>query len=345
MIIQKVPFFALSAVPVIITFLTQQAGGGLVDFKILPLKCRLGNVFLSYAAYMGKMFWPQNLAAFYPYKACSFMFWQVAFCSLLMLGISFFVIRLGRNQKYLPVGWFLFVGTLIPVIGLVQVAWSSYADRYTYIPYIGLFIMIAWGIPELIAKWPYRKIALGMLMPIILTALGICTYRQVSHWVNSTALFSHANEVTQNNYMAYNNLGNAYDDLGRRADAIDAYKQAIRIKPDYAQAHYNLGLAYGNLGRCTDAIDAFKQAIKIKPDYAWAYCNLGFAYGKLGCWPEAIEAYKQAIRIKPDYAEAHKNLGLAYLAVGDKNSAQAEFNILKSLNSELANNLFKEINK
>ena len=288
----------------------------MTHINALPLKARIANAFLSYARYIGKMFWPQNLAVFYPFDAGSFAFWQVAMCVLLLLVISVFVIRFGRNQKYLPVGWFWFVGTLVPVIGLVQVGMQAYADRYTYIPYIGLFIMIAWGLPELLSKWPQRKIALGLSMVIVLTTLGICTHQQVSYWNNSFTLFSHAIEVTQNNYIAYNNLGVAYNSLGRYQDAIEAYKQAIRIKPDYAEAHYNLGVAYGKLGRWQDAIEAYKQAIRIKPDYAEAYYNLGVAYGKLGRYQDAIEAYKQAIRIKPDYAEAHYNLGVAYGKLG-----------------------------
>ena len=142
------------------------------------------------------------------------------------------------------------------------------ADRYTYISYIGLFIMIAWGLPELLSKWPQRKIALGLSMVIVLIPLGICAHQQVSYWNNSFTLFSHAIEVTQNNYIAYNNLGVAYDKLGRYQDAIEDYKQAIRIKPDYAEAHFNLGVAYGKLGRYQDAIESYKQAIRIKPDYA-----------------------------------------------------------------------------
>lgn len=162
-------------------------------------------------------------------------------CVLLLLVISIFVIRFGRNQKYLPVGWFWFVVTLVPVIGLVQVGGQAFADRYTYIPYIGLFIMIAWGLPELLSKWSQRKTALGLSMIISLTALGICTYQQVSHWNNSFTLFSHAIEATQNNYIAYNNLGVTYNSVGRYQDAIDAYKQALTIKPDYAETHFNLG--------------------------------------------------------------------------------------------------------
>ena len=379
-IIEKVPFFVLSVISSVITFLVQRSGGAVSDIDILSLNDCIANAFLSYAEYIGKMLWPCNLAVFYPFNAAgSIPFWQVAMCALLLLGISFFVVRFGRNQRYVPLGWFWFVGTLIPVIGIVPVGQQAYADRYTYIPYIGLFIMLAWGLPQLLSNWSQRKIALGLSMVVVLTTLGICAHRQTRYWKNSDTLFSHTIEVTQNNYLAHNNLGNAYARLGRDTEAIKSYKQAIIFKPNYAMAYYNLGVAYCNLGRDTEAINAqkqairfrpnyaeahfglgfayyklgryqesiedCKQAIRIKPDYAEAHNNLGVSYGNLGRSTEAIEAYKNAVRIKPDYAQAYVNLGNAYLAIGDKNSALAEYNILKSLNSESANDLFKEINK
>jgi Flp pilus assembly protein TadD len=312
LIVEKVPFLALAAVSSVITFFVQKGSGAVPDINTLSLQSRVANVFLSYTRYIGKMFWPQNLAVFYPFDIRVFLFWRVMLCVLLLVGISFLVIRFGRKQKYLPVGWFWFVGTLIPVIGLVQVGLQSYADRYTYIPYIGLFIMIAWGMPKLLSKWTQRKMALGLSMVIVLTTLGICAHQQVSYWSNGIALFTHAIEVTQNNDVAYNNLGVAYDSLGRYQDAIEAYKQAIGIEPDYADAHYNLGNAYQRFGRHQDAIEAYKHAVRIKPDYAKAHNNLGVAYSSLGRHQDAIESYKQAIRIKPDYAEAHFNLGNAY---------------------------------
>jgi len=316
-IIEKVPFFALSVISSVITFLVMRSGGTVANIDIVSLNNRIANTFLSYAEYMGKMVWPQNLAVFYPLKAeGSIPFWHVAMCALLLLGISVFVVRLGRNQRYLPFGWFWFVGTLIPVIGIVQVGSQAYADRYTYIPYIGLFIMLTWYPQQLLSKWPQRKITLGIAAAMVLTAMGIGTYRQVGYWKNSFTLFTHAVEVTPNNWLAYNNLGAEYDDLGRYRDAIEFFKQAIRIKPDYAEAHNNLGFAYGKLGRYQDAVEAHKQAIRIEPDLAKAHCNLGNAYDKLGRYQESIEAYKQAIRIKPDFAEAHYNLGGTYGKIG-----------------------------
>ncbi len=378
-IAEKIPFLALAAVSSVITFIVQKSSGAVTDINTLSLQSRVANAFLSYTRYIGKMFRPENMAVFYPRDIERFSFWQIAMCAILLLGISVFVICFGRKQKYLFVGWFWFVGTLIPVIGLVQVGGQSYADRYTYIPYIGLFIMIAWGLPEVLLKWPQRKLTIGISMVIVLTALGICAYRQVSYWKNSFTVFTHALEVTQNNYIAYCSLGVAYGELGRYQEAIDAYNQAIKINPDYAEAHYNLGVAYVTVGRYQEAIEAskqairvkpdyseaynnlgvaystvgrrqdeiesYKQAIRIKPDYAGAHYNLGFAYGELGRWQEAIESFKQAIRIKPGYAEAHLGLGVAYLEAGDKDSAVEEYKILKAMDAEMANKLFDLIHK
>jgi protein O-mannosyl-transferase len=316
LVIEKNPFFVLAAISSVITFLIQHAGGSVANIAIIPLHSRLANAFLSYAKYVGKMFWPQNLAVYYPLDAISFAMAQVAMSILLLLVISILVIWFGHRRKYLPVGWFWFVGTLLPVIGLVQVGGQAYADRYTYIPYIGLFIMIAWGLSELLSKWPKRDIALGMVAAIALATMGTVTYRQVGNWKNGVTLFTHAIEVTQNNYLAHNNRGVDYNERGRLQEAIEDIKEAIRIKPDYTDAYYNLGIAYGNLTRWQEAIDAYKQAIRIKPDYAQAYNDLGVAYSSLGRGTEAMEAYTQAIRIKPDYADAYNNLGAAFNGLG-----------------------------
>ena len=344
LLVEKIPLFALSVISCVITFLIQRSSGAVSNINILSLNSRIANVFLSYAQYIGKIFWPSNLAIFYPFPG-RISFWQIAVGSLLLLGISFFVVRYGRSQRYLSLGWFWFVGTLIPVIGIIQVGPQSYADRYTYIPYIGLFIMLAWGLPELLKKLPQRKIALGLLMILVLTTLGICAHRQTSYWKNSFTLFSHVIEVTQNNYLAYNNLGNAYGNLGRYAEEIKFYKQAIIFNPKSAIAYNNLGVAYGSLGRHIEEIEAYKQAIRINPNYAEVYYNLGLAYGDLSRYTEEIDALRQTIKIKPDYADAYYKLGYVYLAIGDKNSAMAEYNILKSLKPEMANKLLEQINK
>jgi Flp pilus assembly protein TadD len=379
LVLEKIPFFALSVISSVITFLVQQSGRLVTSFAQFPLKSRISNAFISYVKYIEKMIWPNSLTVFYPHPVENVSVLYVAISVILLLTVTIFVIRFAKLHRYLVTGWFWFVVTLIPVIGIVQVGSQAYADRYTYIPYIGLFVMLAWGLPQLLSKLPQRKIVLGLSMVIVLTPLGICAHRQTSYWKDSFTLFSHALKVTQNNYIAYNNLGAAYAGRSRWTEAIDAYeqtiklrpdyaeaynsrgvaynslgrfreamedfKQAIIIKPDYADAHNNLGAAYGNLGRYPEAIEAFRQAVKINPDYADAYYNLGNAYSKLGRRQDVIDAYRQAVKLRPDYAEAHNNLGYAYLAIGDKNSALAEYNILKSLKSQFANNLFNQINK
>jgi Tfp pilus assembly protein PilF len=377
LIFEKVPFVFLAAVSCVITFLAQRAAGAIVSIDVLSFKDRLALAFLSYARYIGKLFWPQNLAAFYPPDVRTVQFWQVAVCILLFTVITVLVIRFGRNHRFLPVGWFWFVGKLVPVIGLVPVGAAAYADRYTYIPYIGLFIMLAWGLPRLLFSWPYRKFALALSAPLVLMALGTAAYQQASFWKNDITLFSHAVEVTRDNALAYYNLGTAFFDVGRYQDAAESFKQAVRIKPDYTDAHYNLGLSYTglgsnqdavesymkaikikpeladaynnigmsfyNLGRVDDAIESWKQAVRVKPDFVDVYSNLGAAFYKIGRYQEAIESLKQAIKIKPDFADAHSNLGFVYLAAGDKIAALEEYRISKTLGAKKADQLYNLI--
>ncbi|MGD0786298.1 MAG: tetratricopeptide repeat protein, partial [Sedimentisphaerales bacterium] len=413
LLVEKIPFIVLSIVSSVIAFLAQHSSGSISSFTALPLKFRIGNALISYIKYIEKMFFPAGLSPFYPHPVENVSVLYAIISAVSLLLVTIVVIRFAKNHKYLVTGWFWYLGTLIPVLGIIQVGNHAMADRYTYITLTGLFIIIAWLLPELLAKLPQRKIILGAAMVIVLTTLGIFAYRQTSYWKNSFTLFSHANQVTQNNYVAYNslgvayarlcnytesiklysqaivfkpdyamanyNLGIVYDKLSRPSEAIEADKQAIRLKPDYAEAYYNLGVVYDKLNRLTDAIDAYNQAIQIRSDYAKphlglgvvygklnrdfeaidayiqairidpyyaeAHNNLGVAYGRLARWHEAIDAIKQAIKIKPAYAEAHANLGSAYLAIGDKNSALTEFNILKSLNPQLANDLLTQINK
>ena len=376
---EKIPFLVLSAVSSVITFLVQQSAGAVSKIESIPLLTRLANAFVSYMAYIEKMLWPSRLAVLYPYPVEGLPMQRLVTAVLLLLGISFWVIHIAKNSRYLLVGWLWYLGTLVPVIGLIQVGNQSMADRYTYLPSIGIFIMIAWGISEISVKWRFRKILLCISSVAVLSAFSICTYFQLHYWQNSVTLFEHTIKVTRNNLLAYINLDNAYVELGRYNDAVEACKQAISIKPNYAKAHYNLsvayiqlgrwqdaieaceqaisikpnyakayyslGVAYGRLGRQQDKIEACKRAIKIEPDYADAYNNLGVAYIKLGEPEKAMESFKEAVRIKPDLAEAHYNLGMAYFASGNSDSATREYEILKVLDAGMAEKLFRLIHK
>jgi len=325
LILEKLPLFILSAVSSVITFLVQGTGAFI---NVVPLGDRIANAFLAYSIYIGKMFWPQNLAVIYPFDAGALTLWRIAFCFLLLLVISVLVIRFGRKCPYLPVGWFWFVGTLVPVIGLVQVGLQSLADRYTYIPYIGLFVMIAWGLPELLSKWSYRKIALDISAVVMLTALGICTHRQVSYWNNSGNLFSHALDVTQNNYLAHFNLADDLRKHGKTTLAMEHLTKALQIMPNYADAILALGCALDDQGKAAQAVEYFQKIIQLKPGSvhaAYAYYNIGTILQKQGRLTDAVAGFTMAVQIRPDFAEARYNCANVLVLQGRLNEALDQF--------------------
>ena len=284
------------------------------------MRTELANVFLSYAKYIGKLFWPQDLSVFYPLNVNSIAGWQIWSCVLVLLLVSVLVIYF-RSKKYLPIGWFFFLGTLIPVIGLVQVGTHAFADRYTYIPYIGLFIMIAWGAAELLSKWQYGKIISGISMVTIIAVLGICTYYQLGYWKNSVTLFSHAVDVTENNYLAHCNLGKELRSQGQTLLAIEHFKKSYQIAPNYPDTVNGLGAALFDNGNIDEAIYYFQRAIEVKPDSPYPRNNLGFALQQKGRINEAVELFRQAVQIKPDFEQARKNLANA-LAIQSKTNTE-----------------------
>jgi tetratricopeptide (TPR) repeat protein len=337
--IEKIPFLALAAVSSTVTFIVQRRGGAVADVGVFSFESRFANALLSYVRYIGTMFWPIDLAVLYPFEmAVNIPFWQSTLCILLLTGITLAVLCLGHSRKYLPVGWFWFLGTLLPVIGLVHVGPQAYADRYTYIPYIGLFLMIAWGLPEFLSKLPYRRAVLGAAMALVLTAMGLCAYRQTCFWKDSITLFSHAIEVTKNNYIMHVSLGFSYDVLGRREEAIKAYQQSIRIDPNYPKAYYNLGITYGKLGHYQEAIEANQQVIRIDPDYAKAYNNLGAAYSKLGRWQEAIDSARRACELTHHRDAAFlSTLAMAYWSAGKNQEAVQTAEAILKIDPDVAN--------
>jgi Flp pilus assembly protein TadD len=331
LVLEKIPFFVLAGVSSLITFFVQRRGGAVAEVNILSLESRIANVFLSYIRYIGKMFWPRNLAIFYPYDTEGFPFWQVAICILLVLAVSFFVIRFARKQKYLFVGWFWFVGTLVPVIGLVQIGGQSIADRYTYVPYIGLFIMIAWGLSELLSKWLGRKIVLGISMLIVLTAMGIAAHRQVSYWKNSSALFSHALAVTKNNYIAHTSLADDFRTNGETALAIEHYNKALQIAPNHADAVLGMGCALTNQGNLEKAAEYLKKSLQLKPNHGLAHYNFGIVLQKQGRFAESLARFTKAVQLDPGSAEAHNNLGNLLVLNDRLNEALEQFRIADRL--------------
>lgn len=283
---------------------------------LYPMDCRIANALISYVTYIGKMLWPVKLSVFYPYGTATMFSWQAAAATVLLLFATYLAVRTAGHFPYLVVGWLWYLGTLVPVIGLVQVGLQSMADRYTYIPLIGIFIVISWGAPELLRRWHYRKFVLAGAAVGVLFSLAVLTYIQVGYWRNNIVLYEHAIEVTPENAWAQNNLGYALSLQGKKDEAIAHFRKAINIGNE-ADAHYNLGTVLASQGKLDEAIYQFRESIRISPDYAKAHNNLGNALLYQGRIDEAIVSYREALRLNPEYVIAQENLKNA-LAVQKK---------------------------
>jgi tetratricopeptide (TPR) repeat protein len=338
LILEKIPLLVLSVLSCIVTYFVQKEGGAVVSIEAFPPGVRIANGFVSYIIYVGKTIWPSNLAVYYPHPGL-LPLWQVMGAVVLLGAVTFAVIRTAKRLPYLAVGWLWFAGTLVPVIGIVQVGDQAMADRYTYIPLIGLFVMAAWGIPELMKKWhtrPPRKEALLGLAASILICFSIVTWTQVGYWRNNIALYDHSLKVTRPSAGILCNRGVAYDNLGNLRQAISDYDRAIEINPKYADSYNDRGAAYGKLGNHRQAISDFGMAIEINPKYAEAYDNRGAAYADLGDYRQAISDYARAIEIKPKYADAYYNRGAAYGELGNYRQAISDYDRAIEINPEHA---------
>ncbi len=310
---EKIPFFILSAVLVIIILYAPD----MPIEKGFSLTSRLANAPVSFVTYLGKTFWPHDLTVFYPF-ADQLPVWQVWGCVLLIIVISAAVIVMTKSLPYLFVGWLWYAITLLPVIKIIQVGNDAMADRYTYLPSIGIAIMLAWGVTLLFKKEDMRKKILLPAGTAVLVILAILTWRQCGYWKNSIELFNHSLQVTKDNYLAHNNIVFALFTEGRIDEAIDHYNKAISIKQNSADNYNNRGVAYDKLGQHQRAIENFNQAIRLKPDYAQAYFNMGNVYAELGQYQQAVENYNNAINLKPDYLQAYSNRGTTYLNQGNR---------------------------
>jgi protein O-mannosyl-transferase len=305
---EKIPFFALSLLSSILTFLIQEESGA-VGSEI-PIGVRLSTALIAYVRYLFKMFRPVDLTCFYPYSV-DLTIGQVLGSFLLLLAITLVVFRWRRNRPYLPVGWLWYLGTLVPVIGLIQVGEQAMADRYTYIPLIGIFLMIAWGIPHLDRRRRFRGIALGLSTAAILAILILLTRQQVAYWRNSLSLFEHEVQVQRDSFLAHFHLATALEERGRMEEASVQYAQALLIRPGFQRGHYHLGNALAKLGRDREALNHFSEALKIDPEDYRSHNNMGFVLLKEGRYREAAEHFSEALRIHPEDRMAGRNLDLA----------------------------------
>ena len=312
---EKTPFFILSAASCVVTFLVQKKGGAIGSLDVFNLKVRIANTIVSYSEYIGKMFWPVKLSVFYPHPGILSV-WKIIGACFLLVSISFLAIKYSRKYPWLAVGWLWYLGTLVPVIGFIQIGTQAMADRYTYIPLIGLFIMIAWGFPEVLSKWRYKRITIIPIAVAVLSILAVTTWFQTRYWKNGITLFEHALEVTENNYVVHNNLGFALKEEGRVTEAVENYLAALRINPDFEMAHLNIGVILAGRGDNEAAIKHYKEVLRIKPDFITAYINLGNARLRQGRIADAFDHYSEALRLDPDSAEAYNGLGAVMIRTG-----------------------------
>jgi Tfp pilus assembly protein PilF len=325
LLVEKVPFFVIAAIFSVITVLVQRKEGAMS--LAVPIVGRLGNAVVSYCRYIGKTFFPHDLAFLYPYESRLPVI-AIVSASLLLAAISLLAIRWRRERPYLLIGWLWFVGTLIPVIGLIQVGDQAMADRYTYIPSIGLFIVLVWSAHDLTRRWQFQRSFFGLIAAAVALIWVLKTREQIGIWKNNETLFGHAIAVTRNNYIARNNLGATFERQGRWDEAAAQFRQAIADKPDYAQAHRNLGLVFERQGEPARAIEEYREAIRLNPSYADPHNALGVLFNAQGRVDEAVEEFRRALKLKPDYADAHFNLGLIYARKGQLDEAIREYQVV-----------------
>jgi tetratricopeptide (TPR) repeat protein len=324
LLIEKIPLFAMVLASGIVTFIVQKKGGAMGPSKGYNFFIRLANASISYLQYIIKMIWPVRLAMFYPHPGRNVSMLYAVISAVFLLTVTILILRFAKGHRYLLTGWFWYLGTLVPVIGLVQVGDQTMADRYSYITLTGLFIIIAWGMPELFGKRPYRKIVLWAASLIVLSALAICAHLQQRYWKDTITLCEHALKVTENNYKAHFSMTARLLEQGRIEEAIRHNTEAIRIRPDYIEAINGLGTALYQAEKTDEAIGYYKRALKINPHVAEANFNLATALATKGRFAEAVTYYRIAIETM-DIPGIHSNLGYALLNLGLFEEAAGEY--------------------
>jgi protein O-mannosyl-transferase len=324
LITEKIPFFFCALLSGVVTIYAQHMGGATKSLEVVPLIPRFENALLAYVKYLIKTLWPQDLAVLYPITT-SFSLVQVsgALCALLL--ITALAVRARHRQPYLAFGWFWYLVTLAPVIGVLQVGNQSMADRYSHLPLVGVFVMIAWGIPALAKNLPGRTGILTLLASAVVVACACLTWHQLGYWRDSNTLFRHTLEVTNGNYIIHDNLGSVLAKSGDPEGAIRQFSTALRMRPDFAHAHYNLGVVLAVQGNLEGGIREFRRTLEINPYDKNAHNNLGVALSNQGDQQAAMNEYRSALRLDHDYGDAHFNLGIVLLQKGELDAAMGEF--------------------
>ena len=324
---EKIPFFILAAIMAAVTYFGQQQAGAMRMLQQVTFIQHVENAIISYVRYLGKVIWPYPLTVLYPYDA-QIPLWQVALAALLLIAITAATYRVRKTHPYLLTGWLWFVIALVPVIGIIQVGMQAYADRFSYIPSIGLLMAAVWGIADSAERLHWPQKFLPAAAATVLTLYAAATFVQLAYWRDSITLLQYTVDHTGPNPLAEQNLGEALAETNRNAEALPHLATAVRLEPDMFQAQYNLGKAQALEGNTTAAITSFSQALRLKPDYAEAYYARAVMYGKIGQTGKAGTDLEGALKhgLSPQYqAEAHNNLGVVAARSGDVQRAAAEF--------------------
>ncbi len=327
---EKIPLFALSAASAVITMRAQRLGGGINPD--IPLLTRLANAIISYARYLGQLFWPTRLAPIYPYPVGSINAWEVIGASVLLIAITAVAIA-ARQRRYLLMGWLWFLGTLIPMIGLIQVGRQAMADRYAYLPFLGLFIMICWGAADWATQWHIRVAWQAGASVAVLVFLAVLTHRQIDFWGDNVRLWTHTLQVTNGNYLAEDNLGKALQAEGKPQEAMSHFVRAAAIEPSYVFAYVHMGIYQHQQGDLQDAVRQYQKVISLTANDIIHYrevrheifANMATAYAGLGDFARARDCLESAVSLNPDDAQVWTSLGIMAQKTGDPERAIAAY--------------------
>ncbi|MCP4639829.1 MAG: tetratricopeptide repeat protein [bacterium] len=328
---EKVPLFVLAAVGGIVTIAAARLGGSMKSVDLFPMTDRLANATASYAAYLWKTLWPSGLAGFYPHRGAKMGFSEIAIAGCAFLAVSMAVAAFGRRRRYLVTGWLWYVVGLAPVIGIIQIGSHGMADRYTYVPLIGVFVALVWGGESLLPRHVRMRKAAMIASAGVVLAFGISAWVQTTYWHDTERLFRRAIAVTDDNDTALTNLGAALTERGQLDEARECLRQALEIDPEHPKALTGLGRVEYMSGNLQQALNLYEVALEHMPDLPEARINRGAALADLGRYDEALVEYDEAIRLLPSYADAHANAGNALLLKGSADAAVARYETALSL--------------
>jgi tetratricopeptide (TPR) repeat protein len=323
LIIEKIPLLALTTAACVATIVVQK------DIIVpAPLALRIGNAMVSYVVYLRQMFWPAGLAVLYPYPQSCPPWWKITLAVVLLAVISVGAFLRRQRQPYLLIGWLWYLGMLVPAIGLVQSGLRAHADRYTYLPQIGVYLALTWAAGSLAAGWRHRRLVQVVVTASAVLVLAGClvlTENQLHYWRGSESLFRHALAVTKDNYLAHLNLGTAFQSEGRLNEALAEYREAARLAPGYFRVHSNLGSLLDDMGRPEEALAEYRLALQFKSNLPTLHDGMGIALVELGHFGQAMSQFKEAARLDPAYPWPYFQMGKALLGQGREAEAMDEF--------------------